>query len=163
MVNRWLPYQTLACRAWARTGLYQSSGAYGFRDQWQDVLGLCLSRPDIARAQLLRAASRQFEEGDVQHWWLPETGRGVRTRVSDDRGWLVYAVAHYIGVTGDTAVLDEIVPFLQGPLLGDGEVSSFFAPPVSRRSASLFDHVALALDASLGLGDHGLPLMGTGD
>lgn len=163
LVNRWLPYQTLACRVWARTGFYQASGAYGFRDQLQDVLALCLSRPDIARAHLLRAASRQFVEGDVQHWWLPESGRGIRTRVADDRVWLAYAVAHYLQVTGDAAVLSEMVPFLEGPILRDGERDAFFQPTISERRASLFDHCVLALDTSLATGAHGLPLMGTGD
>ncbi len=163
LLNRWLPYQTLACRVWARTGFYQASGAYGFRDQLQDVMALCVSRPDIARAHILAAAARQFVEGDVQHWWLPESGRGVRTRVSDDRGWLAYVVAHYIEATGDIAVLDEPIPFLEGPVLKEFEHDAFFAPVISDQKASLFDHCALALDKSLETGVHGLPLMGAGD
>ena len=163
LLNRWLLYQTLACRVWARAAFYQASGAYGFRDQLQDVMALCVSKPRVAREQLLRAASRQFVEGDVQHWWLPELGRGIRTRISDDRVWLAYVVVHYITVTGDTAVLDETVPFLEGPTLHQGEEEAFFPPAISIRRATLFEHCALALEQSLAVGSHGLPLIGTGD
>ena len=164
MLNGWLLYQTMACRIQARSGFYQASGAYGFRDQLQDGMALTLSRPGDTRAHILRAAGRQFIEGDVQHWWLPHSGQGVRTRISDDRVWLAFATASYAGTTGDETILDETVPFLEGQKLAEGEHDAFFQPMVSERSASLFEHCALGLDQAVRLsGDHGLPLMGTGD
>ena len=163
MLNRWLLYQTIACRLWARSAFYQAGGAYGFRDQLQDGMALALSSSAMTREHLLRAASRQFTEGDVQHWWSPPLGQGVRSRISDDRIWLAYAAAHYVAATGDSGVLDEPVAFIEGPALLPGERDAYFRPAPSGETASLFEHCARALDQSLGIGAHGLPLIGTGD
>ena len=164
LVNRWLPYQSLACRIRARSAFYQASGAFGFRDQLQDTLAFLVHDPSLAREQILKAASRQFPEGDVQHWWLPRTGAGVRTMISDDVVWLAYAVAHYVAVTGDQAMLQQEVTFIEGQPLQPGQHDAFYTPDVSKTKATIYEHCALALDLAIKrTGANGLPLILGGD
>ena len=163
MVNGQLLYQALACRLWGRTATYQSSGAYGFRDQLQDTLCMLMSRPDLVRDQIIEASRHQFQEGDVLHWWQPISGRGVRTRITDDRHWLPLVVAEYIQSTGDTSVLDECTAFIEGQEVEPDREDAYLQPAVSETSATVYEHCLRALEAGRPVGAHGLPLIGGGD
>lgn len=163
IANGWLMYQTIACRMWARSGYYQSGGAYGFRDQLQDAMAMVHTEPQLLRDHIVLCCAHQFQEGDVQHWWHPPSDRGVRTHCSDDYLWLPLAVARYIGVTGDASVLDETAHFLEGRAVKPEEDSYYDLPARSAQSGTVYEHCLRALRNGLRFGVHGLPLIGSCD
>ncbi|KAA8669438.1 cyclic beta 1-2 glucan synthetase [Clostridium sp. WLY-B-L2] len=163
MLNGWLMYQVISCRYWSRTAFYQSGGAYGFRDQLQDVSAISYIRPDITREHIIYSASRQYLEGDVQHWWHPYVGSGIRTKFSDDLLWMPYVVEDYIKNTGDYSILNEAVPYLNDSQLKDDEYERYSISPVSEESGTIYDHCIRAIEKSCRFGEHNIPLMGSGD
>lgn len=163
MLNGWLGYQTIASRLWARSGFYQSGGAYGFRDQLQDTMGIKFIVPEFMKEQVLKSAAHQFIEGDVEHWWHTETGRGIRTRFSDDLLWLAYVTAEYVRFTGDSTILDEKAPYIQGEILQEGQDEIYDFHPKTDYEETIYMHCIRAIDKGINLGNHGLPKIGSGD
>ncbi len=163
LVNEWLPYQVLSCRFWGRTSFYQAGGAYGFRDQLQDSLALIYANPALTREQILNSARHQFVEGDVMHWWHAPKNKGVRTKISDDLLWLPYVTSEYIKATGDKSVLKETIPYLKMPVLNPDQEDLYGEPEVSDITGTIYDHCLRAINHSLRFGEHGMPLIGTGD